>query len=265
MTAPGRERELENKTAIVTGGGSGIGRAIALRFARARARVALLDIDESAARETAREIERCGSGEAGVAVACDVSRQPDVLRAFEAVEERFGAPDILVNSAGIAHVGTVEQTSEEDFDRLYAVNVKGVYNCMKATVPAMKQRGGVILNIASVASTVGIADRFAYSMTKGAVLTMTYSVARDYVAHKIRCNCIAPGRVHTPFVDGFLAKNYPGREREMLEELSRTQPIGRMGRPEEIAELALFLCSDAAAFITGSNYAMDGGFVTLKM
>ena len=209
------------------------------------------------------KIEACGGTAA--AVCCDVSRQVDVQRAFQGLLERFGSLDILVNSAGIAHVGTVEQTSEEDFDRLYAVNVKGVYNCMKAAVPAMKQRGGVILNIASVASTVGLPDRFAYSMTKGAVLTMTYSVARDYVAHNIRCNCIAPGRVHTPFVDGFLAAHYPGREREMFEQLSRTQPIGRMGRPEEVAELALFLCSDAAAFITGSNYAIDGGFVTLKM
>jgi NAD(P)-dependent dehydrogenase (short-subunit alcohol dehydrogenase family) len=257
------ERELANKIAIVTGGGSGIGRAIALRFARAGARVAVVDVAEPEGRDTVREIEACG----GVAAAmpCDVSRQLDVQRAFQAVADRFGPLDILVNSAGVAHVGNVEQTSEEDFDRLYAVNVKGVYNCLKAGVPAMKGRGGVILNIASVASTVGIPDRFAYSMTKGAVLTMTYSVARDYVAHKIRCNSIAPGRVHTPFVDGFLAKNYPGREREMFDQLSRTQPIGRMGRPEEMAELALFLCSDAAAFITGSNYAIDGGFVTLKM
>jgi len=263
-------RELERKVAIVTGGGSGIGRAIALRFARAGARVAVVDVVEPAAQQTVREIAACGAGdgeEAAAAVPCDVSRQADVGRAFQAVVGRFAGLDILVNSAGIAHVGNLEQTSEQDFDRLYAVNVKGVYNCMQAAVPAMKRRagGGVILNIASVASSVGIPDRFAYSMTKGAVLTMTYSVARDYVAEKIRCNCIAPGRVHTPFVDGFLAKSYPGREREMFEQLSRTQPIGRMGRPEEIAELALFLCSDAASFITGCNYAIDGGFVTLKM
>ena len=256
-------KEIERKVAIVTGGGSGIGRAIAVRFARAAGRVAVLDVAEPAAREVAREIEACGG--VCLPVPCDVSRQADVERAFQAIAQRFGPPDILVNSAGIAHVGTVEQTSEDDLDRLYAVNVKGVYNCMRAAVPAMKGRGGVILNIASVASTVGIPDRFAYSMTKGAVLTMTYSVARDYVAHGIRCNAIAPGRVHTPFVDGFLAKHYPGREQEMFKQLSRTHPIGRMGRPEEMAELALFLCSDAAAFITGSNYAIDGGFVTLKM
>jgi NAD(P)-dependent dehydrogenase (short-subunit alcohol dehydrogenase family) len=257
------KRELEAKTAVVTGGGSGIGRAIAIRFARAGARVAVLDIAEPGARDTVCAVE--AEGGAALAVRCDVTRQQDVALAFQAAEGRFGPVDVLVNSAGVAHVGNVEQTSEEDFDRLFAVNVKGVYHCLKAAVPAMKGRGGAILNIASVASTVGIPDRFAYSMTKGAVLTMTYSVARDYVAHKIRCNSIAPGRVHTPFVDGYLAANYPGREREMFEQLSKTQPIGRMGRPEEVAELALFLCSDAAAFITGSNYAIDGGFVNLKM
>lgn len=256
-------KEIDQKVAVVTGGGSGIGRAIALRFARAGGRVAVLDIAETAAGEVAREIETCGGS--GVAVVCDVSRRSDVERAFGTVAKRFAPVDILVNSAGIAHVGNVEQTTEEDLDRLYAVNVKGVFHCMRVAVPVMKGRGGVILNIASVASTVGLPDRFAYSMTKGAVLTMTYSVARDYVGHNIRCNSIAPGRVHTPFVDGFLAKHYPGREKEMFEQLSRTQPIGRMGRPEEMAELALFLCSDAAAFITGSNYAIDGGFVTLKM
>jgi len=257
--------ELENKTAIVTGAGSGIGKAIALRFARAGARVAVLDLADAGARDTVREIE--GAGGTAFSLTCDVSRQRDVDEAFDATGRQFGMLEVLVNSAGIAHIGNVEQTTETDLDRLYAVNVKGVYNCLRAGVGAMKAggRGGAILNIASVASSVGIPDRFAYSMTKGAVLTMTYSVARDYVEQKIRCNSIAPARIHTPFVDGFLAKNYSGREAEMFEALSRTQPIGRMGRPDEVAELALFLCSDAAAFITGSNYAIDGGFVSLKM
>jgi 2-keto-3-deoxy-L-fuconate dehydrogenase len=257
---PGHQA-LAGRSAIVTGGGSGIGQAIARLFARRGARVAILDVSDASA--TAQEIEQ-GGGMA-LYLRCDVTRQADVEAAFATVIERFGGLDILVNSAGVAHVGTVEETSEADLDRVYAVNVKGVYNCLRSGVRAMKQRGGAILNIASVASTVGIADRFAYSMSKGAVLTMTYSVARDYVANGIRCNAVAPARVHTPFVDGFLARSYPGREQEMFEQLSRSQPIGRMGKPDEIAELALFLCSDSAAFITGSNYAIDGGFVSLKM
>lgn len=254
---------LEQKTALVTGAGSGIGRAIAIRFARAGARVAALDIADDAARKTVRKI--ADTGATAMAVQCDVAKQLEVDDAFRAVRDHLGGIDILVNSAGVAHVGTVEQTSEEDFDRVYAVNVKGVYNCLRAGIAVMKGRGGAILNIASVASSIGIADRFAYSMSKGAVLTMTYSIARDYVHENIRCNCIAPARIHTPFVDGFLARSYPGREAEVFEQLSKTQPIGRMGRPDEVAELALFLCSDAAAFITGSNYAIDGGFVSLKM
>jgi NAD(P)-dependent dehydrogenase (short-subunit alcohol dehydrogenase family) len=256
--------ELQGRTAIVTGAASGIGRAIAVLFAQRGARVALLDHTEEKTREVEDQITRAG-GQA-TAVICDVTRQRDVADAFAKIEQQLGPANILVNSAGVAHVGTVETTSEEDFDRVYSVNVKGVYNCLKAAVPSMKARGGgVILNIASIVATVGIPDRFAYSMSKGAVLTMTLSVARDYVQHNIRCNCVAPARVHTPFVDGFLAKNYPGREREMFEKLSQTQPIGRMGKPEEIAGLALYLCSDAASFITGSNVPIDGGFVTLKM
>jgi NAD(P)-dependent dehydrogenase (short-subunit alcohol dehydrogenase family) len=256
----GGSRPFDGRTAIVTGGGSGIGQAIALLFARRGARVAVLDL---AAEGTIEQI--VDGGGVAMHIECDVSRQGAVQRAFAQTSSAYGAVDILVNSAGIAHVGTVETTSEEDLDRIYSVNVKGVYNCMRAGVQAMKGRGGVILNIASVASVVGIPDRFAYSMSKGAVLTMTYSVAADYVAQGIRCNAISPARVHTPFVDGFLAKNYPGAEKEMFDKLSRTQPIGRMGQPAEIAELAAFLCSDAASFITGSNYAIDGGFVSLKI
>jgi 2-keto-3-deoxy-L-fuconate dehydrogenase len=239
---PGQQA-LAGRSAIVTGGGSGIGQAIARLFARRGARVAILDVSDASG--TVQEIEQ-GGGMA-LYLRCDVTRQADVEAAFATVIERFGGLDILVNSAGVAHVGTVEQTSEADLDRVYAVNVKGVYNCLRSGVRAMKQSGGAILNIASVAST------------------MTYSVARDYLANGIRCNAVAPARVHTPFVDGFLARSYPGREREMFEQLSRSQPIGRMGKPDEIAELALFLCSDSAAFITGSNYAIDGGFVSLKM
>ena len=253
--------ELDARTAIVTGGGSGIGRAIALRFARAAARVAIIDVAPESAVAAAGEAMALGG--TSMAVACDVSQQTGVIDAFQQVEAQLGPVDILVNSAGVAHIGTVEQTTEADLDRLYAVNVKGVYNCLKLGVAAMKGRGGAILNVASVAATVGIADRFAYSMSKGAVLTMTLSVARDYIHQGIRCNCISPARVHTPFVDGFLARNYPGREAEVFDQLAKTQPIGRMGEPYEVASLALFLCSDAAAFITGVDYPIDGGFMNL--
>lgn len=194
---------------------------------------------------------------------CDVTQQADVKRLLDEFAQS-GPVHILVNNAGISHIGNVETTTEEDFDRVLRVNVKGYYNCIRAAVGHMKQSGGgVILNMASVSGSAGLVDRFAYSTSKGAVIAMTYSVARDYIGHGIRCNCISPARVHTPFVDDYLKKNYPGREQEMYDKLAATQPIGRMGEPEEVASLALFLCSDAAAFITGTNYTLDGGFMNL--
>lgn len=253
---------LEGKVAVVTGGASGIGRAIAQKFARQGAAIRVLDIDEKAGHAAAEEI--AASGGDARAYSCDVSDQLRTRETFDKLA-RQGRLDILVNNAGVSHIGTVETTSEADFDRIFSINVRGVYNCTYAAIGRMKsQGGGVILNMASIAGTAALADRFAYSMSKGAVVAMTYSVAKDYLAHKIRCNCISPARVHTPFVDGYLRKNYPGREQEMFQKLSASQPIGRMGEPEEVASLALFLCSDEAAFITGTDYPIDGGFFNLR-
>lgn len=252
---------LDNKTAIVTGGGSGIGKAIATIFAQQGAAVHILDLDEQGAAAAVTDITAAGF-KAQFHI-CNVSKQAEVHQVIDAIAAN-GPIDILVNNAGIAHIGTAETTAETDFDRLLNVNVKGVYNCLHAVLPHMKKTGGAILNMASIASLVGIPDRFAYSTTKGAVVGMTLSVAKDYLKHNIRCNCISPARVHTPFVDGFLAKNYPGKEQEMFEKLSKTQPIGRMGKPEEIGYLALYLCSEEASFISGVDYPIDGGFVKLN-
>ncbi len=250
--------DLQGKAAVVTGAGSGIGAAIARLFARRGAAIAVVDRDGDAASAVAADIaSRDGRA---TAHACDVSDAAAVARLFASLETALPRLDILVNNAGIAHIGTIEQTTPEDFDRLYRVNVFGVYLCARAAVPIMlRQGGGVILNMASIASLIGLPDRFAYSMTKGAVLTMTRSIAVDYVKRGIRCNCICPARVHTPFVDGYLARNYPGREAEMMKTLSEYQPIGRMGKPEEVAQLALYLCSDEASFVTGQAYPIDGG------
>jgi len=255
--------DLSEKTAVITGGGSGIGKAIAILFAKQGADVAIIELNQANGEAVVKEITANG-GKASC-FACDVSKQVEVKGVFDDIHTKTGRINILVNSAGISHIGNLEKTSETDFDRIFTVNVKGVYNCLLEAVTKMKLGGGgVILNLASVAGTLGIPDRFAYSMSKGAVLSMTLSVARDYINQNIRCNCISPGRVHTPFVDDFLKKNYPGQEQEMFEKLSKTQPIGRMGTPQEMASLALYLCSDEAGFVTGSDYNIDGGFMTLK-
>lgn len=254
---------LDNKVAVITGGGSGIGQAIAKVFAAQGANVHILELNEDAGKQTAADIAAAG-GKAQVH-GCNVAQQSSVVETMDKIIAAAGRIDILVNCAGIAHVGKLETTTEEDLDRVYNVNVKGTYNCMYAVIKQMKeQKGGVILNIASIASSVGIPDRFAYSMSKGAVLTMTLSVAKDYIQDGIRCNCVSPARVHTPFVDGFIAKNYPGKEQEMFDKLSKTQPIGRMAKPDEVGTLALYLCADEAGFITGCDYPLDGGFIRLN-
>lgn len=254
---------LKGKTAVITGGGSGIGASIVQRFAQQGAQVAIIELNADKTAKFLRDI-----GHQSLTIRCyqaDVAKQSEVFQAIENVKSDFKTIDILVNNAGVSQIGSLDQTTEQDFDRVFSVNVKGVYNCLYSVIEHMKSRNtGVILNMASVAATVGLADRFAYSATKGAIRSMTFSVARDYVSYNIRCNCISPARVHTPFVDDFLSNNYPGKEKEMYQQLAATQPIGRMGTPEEIANLALYLCSDESAFITGTDYPIDGGFIKLN-
>ena len=250
---------LDNKIAVVTGAGSGIGRAIAVTFAKQGAVVHVLELNMDSAAEVVREIKETG-GKAFVH-SCNVASQKEVIAVFE----NIGTVHILVNNAGIANIGKADTTTETDFDSVIQVNVKGVYNCIHAAIPQLrKAKGGSIINMASIAAHVGLTDRFAYSTAKGAVMAMTLSVAKDYIQENIRCNSISPARVHTPFVDGFLKRSYPGKEEEMFEKLSKTQPIGRMGRPDEVAALALYLCSDEASFITGCDYPVDGGFIKLN-
>jgi 2-keto-3-deoxy-L-fuconate dehydrogenase len=253
---------LEGKTAIVTGGASGIGLAISWLFARQGAKVHIFELNDDLAREECHNI--VASGYMAKAHSINITEQQKVKEEVSSIAAGSHI-DILVNNAGIAHVGTADSTSEEDFDRVMQVNVKGTYNCLHACLPFMKEQGyGTIVNMASVVASVGIPDRFVYSTSKGAILAMTLSVAKDYVKYGIRCNCISPARVHTPFVDGFIRKNYPGKEQETFSKLAASQPIGRMGTPEEIASLALFLCSDEAGFITGSDYPIDGGFIRIN-
>ncbi len=250
---------LAGRVAVVTGAASGIGKATAERFAREGARLALLDVNEEAGAALAAAI-----GPSAVFYACDVADGAAVRETFRAIDGDLAPPDALVNNAGVSHVGAAATTSEADFDRVYRVNVKGAYHCLRAALRSMLGRGGAIVNMASTVSAIGVPNRFAYSMSKGAVLTMTLSVACDYVREGIRCNAIAPARVHTPFVDGYLAKYYPGKEQETYDQLAAAQPVGRMGTPEEVAALALYLCSDEAAFVTGSLFPIDGGAMLLR-
>lgn len=254
---------LKDKIALITGGGKGIGESICKVFARQGAIVHLLDIDVENGERVQAQIRETG-GKAHFH-ACDLTKHQKLGELFESIYQQAGSLDMLINNAGIAHIGSVETTTEADMDRLYAVNIKSVYSCLHFGVKYMKASGGgAIVNMASVGSVLGLADRFAYSMSKGAAYTMTFSVAKDYLADNIRCNAIGPARIHTPFVDGFIKENYPGQEKEIFEKLSKTQPIGRMGKPEEVAYLAAYLCSDEASFVTGSFYPIDGGFLNLN-
>ena len=250
---------LKNKIVIITGGSSGIGRAISILFAEQGAEVHIFDFKSSLSDETIAEVKKYHPNSNFHPV--DITNEALVSQEISS----FETIDILINNAGIAQIGNVENTSSEDFQKIFDVNVKGAFNCIKAVIPIMvKNNSGVILNMASVASSVGIPDRFGYSMTKGAIKSMTQSIAKDYISKGIRCNCISPARVHTPFVDGFIQKNYPNNQAEMYEKLSASQPIGRMAKPIEIAHLALFLCSDEASFATGCDYPLDGGFLYLN-
>ncbi|GAA4206155.1 glucose 1-dehydrogenase [Pedobacter jeongneungensis] len=250
---------LKNKKAVVTGGGSGIGKAIATILAKQGAEVHIIELSTEQAEDTLKEITE--NGGTAYSYGCDVSDHKAVHKVFE----QIGQINILINNAGIAHIGKADTTNESDFDRVMRVNVKGVYNCLHAAIPQIRLAGGgVIINMASIAALIGLPDRFVYSAAKGAVKAITMSVAKDYIGENIRCNSISPARVHTPFVDGFLQKNYPDNIPEMFEKLSKTQPIGRMAKPEEVGALALYLCSDEASFITGCDYPIDGGFTTLN-
>ncbi|GLQ73709.1 SDR family NAD(P)-dependent oxidoreductase [Vibrio penaeicida] len=251
---------LQGKVALITGSASGIGLAIAKGFHQAGAHIVLVDINPEHLESAA---EGFGSDRI-TALTCDVSSEPDVKRLVAELEQQIGRLDILVNNAGIAHIGNVENTELDELQRVFSVNVNGLFLFTKYLMPMLQSAKGSILNLSSIAAKLGIADRFAYSASKGAVSAMTLSIARDYVDKGVRCNCICPARVHTPFVDGYLDKHYPDNKNEMFKVLSEYQPIGRMGTPEEIADIAVFLCSDKAKFITGVSYDIDGGVVQLR-
>ena len=249
--------DLTNKIALVTGAGSGIGAAIAMAFAAANARVFVTDRTEDAARATVSGIQ--GPRAPTTALGLDVTDERQCAHASQRVMADAGRLDILVNCAGVGHVGTIVQTEGGDLDRVYAVNVRGVFNVSKVFVPLMLQRrSGSIINIASVGGVVGIRDRVAYCTSKFAVVGLTKSMALDHALDGIRINCICPGRVETPFVAKRLAE-YPDPELARRE-MTASQAVGRMGRPEEIAAAALYLASDESSFVTGSALMIDGGW-----
>ncbi len=243
--------DLSRKKAVVTGGSNGIGKAIANTLKNQGAEVFILDLNENQSHK-----------KAGIqTIITDITQWSQINSSLTSIPNTV---DILINNAGIGFVGNIEQTEEADFDRLYQVNVKGVFNCVKAILPRMKKKGGVIINMASIVSHVAVKERLGYTMTKGAVFAMTNAIAKDYLSYGIRCNSVSPARVHTPFVDDYLEKNYMGKEKEMFERLSKTQPIGRMAEPQEVADMVLYLCSDEASFITGTDFPIDGGFIKLN-
>ncbi len=248
---------LQNKIALVTGAGSGIGAAIAETFAHAGAFVFVTDRDETAGQGTTTKI-KAQNGQVEF-LPLDVTDEAACEKVAGVVRNRWQRLDILVNNAGIGHVGTMLQTTGADLDRMYAVNVRGVFNVSKVFLPGMVERkSGVILNLASIGGVVGVRDRLAYCATKFAVVGLTKSMALDHAQDGVRVNCICPGRVETPFVAQRL-KEYPDPQKA-YQEMAATQALGRMGRPDEIAAAALYLASDEAAFITGTAFLIDGGW-----
>jgi 2-keto-3-deoxy-L-fuconate dehydrogenase len=240
---------IDGRTALVTGGASGIGEQTSRVLAGAGANVIIVDIDAARAEALAAELPGASFR------IFDITDEAAVRGGFEGI----ASLDILINNAGIGLVGGVEETETDDFDRIFRVNVRGLYLVTKSALPLLRASKGCIVNIGSVAGLVGVKKRFAYCGTKGAVVAMTRQLAVDYPT-EIRANCIAPGTVDTPFVEGYLEKYHKHEKSAVREQLSQRQPVGRLGKPDEIAWLALYLCSDQAAFVNGSVIAIDGGW-----